>query len=302
MDIEATGSTKGTQSNTDASIYGSQALLQNGTLEFKGNIFYNGGKGNTALGTAENDQLVADVIGLAGNSNTFDVDPLLLDTSSRDGVVAPFPYSDANNTSPALTAGVTLPGSIFGAAAYKGAFASSAASDNWLAGWSSIGGDSASAGSTPILAVDLNGSSSGSGTGTIELINISTNGYVSGASSASGSMMSAGFVVSGTGTQTIFIKAEPTTESGVTDPLSDPQITVYNFDRSSTKGSNDDWKTQSTASDLTAIQALDSHYLPVSDASAAVILTLTPGAYLIDVSGKNGATGKALVAVNSIAN
>ena len=57
MDVEATSSSKGTQSTTDSSVYGSQALMQNGVLVFKGNLFYNGGHsdGNTASGTAEGD-------------------------------------------------------------------------------------------------------------------------------------------------------------------------------------------------------------------------------------------------------
>ena len=59
MDVEKTASSKGTQSTTDTSVYGSQALMQNGTLVFKGNLFYNGGHadgntvfydGNTAAG------------------------------------------------------------------------------------------------------------------------------------------------------------------------------------------------------------------------------------------------------------
>ncbi|NDH01248.1 MAG: hypothetical protein EBY43_09280, partial [Opitutae bacterium] len=50
MDVEKTDSAKGTQSTTDSSVYGSQALMQNGILVFKGNLFYNGGhsEGNTA--------------------------------------------------------------------------------------------------------------------------------------------------------------------------------------------------------------------------------------------------------------
>ena len=61
MDVEKTDSAKGTQSTIDSSVYGSQALMQNGTLVIKGNLFYNGGHsdGNTASGTAEGDSITA---------------------------------------------------------------------------------------------------------------------------------------------------------------------------------------------------------------------------------------------------
>ena len=123
---------KGTQSTVNSSIYGSQALLQNGVLAFKGNIFYNGGKGNTALGTVEDDQTVADVIGLSTNANTFSADPKLSDTDDADGSVAPFPTS----TSPALVGAQTLANTSFlSQTTYRGAFA---AGSNWNKGWTKI--------------------------------------------------------------------------------------------------------------------------------------------------------------------
>lgn len=283
MDIEATGSSKGTVSNTDASIYGSQALLQNGTLEFKGNIFYNGGKGNTALGTAENDQTVADVIGLAGNSNTFDVDPLLLDTSSRDGVVAPFPYNDANNTSPALTAGVTLPGSIFEAAAYKGAFASSAASDNWLAGWSSIGGDSASAGSTPILAVDLNGSSSGTSSDSV-FFGLALRGYVG------DSPIAGGITISGTANKKILIRVKGPSMNFSGALMADPKITITKLNPST--NAYDPYLTVDNWGDHADTASNYSDRATSNTAEPVAVVEVAPGTYGVRVeSATSGGTG-----------
>ena len=301
MDIEATSSSKGTVSDTNSSLYGSQALLQNGTLEFKGNIFYNGGKGNTALGTAEDDQIVADVIGLAGNSNSFDVDPLLLDTSSRDGVVAPFPYNDASNTSPALTAGVTLPGAIFQTAAYKGAFASSAASANWLAGWSSIGGDSATAGSTPILAVDFNGSSSSAtSTASYNLLGISTRGLVSSTKSMYGSI-----AITGTGNKTVAFmgKGQTMLAQGVTDYVADPKIEIWRQVSGQWElyKSNDNWASASATEIITTVTGKTGITLPVGANEAAIVLSLAPGNYSAILKSDNSTAQEGLVEAYEIA-
>ncbi len=133
MDVEKTDSVKGTQSTTDPSVYGSQALIQNGILVFKGNLFYNGGHsdGNTALGTAEGDSITATQLSASGNNNSFDVDPKLVDWDDADGNINPFPGTD----SPALSGAEPLTDTTFlSQVSFRGAFAS----DNWLEGWSQI--------------------------------------------------------------------------------------------------------------------------------------------------------------------
>ena len=133
MDVEKTDSAKGTQSTTDPSVYGSQALMQNGILVFKGNLFYNGGHsdGNTALGTAEGDSITATQLSASGNNNSFDVDPKLVDWEDADGNINPFPGTD----SPALSGAEPLTDTTFlSQVSFRGAFAS----DNWLEGWSQI--------------------------------------------------------------------------------------------------------------------------------------------------------------------
>jgi hypothetical protein len=89
---------KGTLNDATGSK-GSQAMLELGNLAFKGNIFWNGGKGNTALGAAENDKIVSDIVFATDNNNSYDVDPLLVDDLVADGAVAPFPATG----SPALS-------------------------------------------------------------------------------------------------------------------------------------------------------------------------------------------------------
>ena len=90
MDVEATSSSKGTVSDHNGSLYGSQALMQNGKLVFENNLFYNGGHsdGNTALGTAEGDSVTAYELADPMKMNSYDVDPML----QRDAtILTPFP-------------------------------------------------------------------------------------------------------------------------------------------------------------------------------------------------------------------
>ncbi len=80
----------------------------------------------------------------------------------------------------------------------------------------------------------------------------------------------------------------------VPTPLADPVLTL--FDRNGTLvKTNDDWMTQAVASDLTAINR--SGLAPTNNAEPAIFADLAPGAYTAIVSGKNGATGVALVEI-----
>ncbi len=90
MDVEATFSSKGTVSDHNGSLYGSQALMQNGKLVFENNLFYNGGHsdGNTALGTAEGDSVTAYELADPVRFNSFDVNPMLQMDAT---ILTPFP-------------------------------------------------------------------------------------------------------------------------------------------------------------------------------------------------------------------
>ena len=114
---------------------GISSLTSKWVLAFAGNIFWNGGKGNTVLGTAENDQVVADVIGQASFSNSFEVDPLLFDDISADGTINPIPSS----SSPAASGAATIDTALVGLTqtTYRGAFDPTA--PNWMYGWTKLG-------------------------------------------------------------------------------------------------------------------------------------------------------------------
>ena len=127
---------------------------------------------------------------------------------------------------------------------------------------------------------------------TSKIINISTNGY----SEAGAQKMSAGFIISGTENLKVYIKAEKSQEAGIT-PLSNPKLQVWNISRTSMLYENDNWGTNSNVSE---INALGGSYPPIESTDAAVLVTLAPGAYLVDVFGAAGNTGKALVAVNNV--
>jgi aryl-phospho-beta-D-glucosidase BglC (GH1 family) len=128
----------------------------------------------------------------------------------------------------------------------------------------------------------------------LQLVNISGRGAVDASSN-----LIAGFVVSGTGSMNVLVRAVgPTlTDLGVTGVLSNPNVTIYNSSGASF-ASNDDWGgSTALSSTFTQVGAFN---LPASSKDAAILLTLTPGAYTAVVSGINGATGVALVEVYAV--
>jgi hypothetical protein len=142
----------------------------------------------------------------------------------------------------------------------------------------------------PGAAPDANSTTGTSSTS--KIINISTNGY----SEAGAQKMSAGFIITGTENLKVYIKAEKSQEAGIT-PLTNPKLQIWNISRTSMLYENDNWGTNSNVSE---INALGGSYPPIESTDAAVLVTLAPGAYLADVFGAAGNTGKALVAVNNV--
>ena len=129
----------------------------------------------------------------------------------------------------------------------------------------------------------------------LHLVNISGRGAVDASSN-----LIAGFVVNGTGSMNVLVRAVgPTlTDYGVTGVLSNPKVTIYNSAGVSI-ASNDDWGGSSTlSSTFTQVGAFT---LPASSKDAAILLNLNPGAYTAVVSGANGATGVALVEIYATA-
>ncbi|MEO8439277.1 MAG: NHL repeat-containing protein [Spartobacteria bacterium] len=126
-----------------------------------------------------------------------------------------------------------------------------------------------------------------------ELANISTRGFVDTGSN----VMIAGFIVvsSSGGSGQIIIRAlgPSLADFGIADPLADPVLELHDSN-GMLIASNDNWKSdQQTEIQLTGLA-------PINDAEAAILTTLSPGAYTAIQSGANGGTGVGLVEVYNL--
>ena len=104
----------------------------------------------------------------------------------------------------------------------------------------------------------------------------------------------AGFVVAGTGTRQVLIRAVGPTLAGYGVPgtLVDPQFTV--FDGGTSLASNNDW----SSSLAPTFDTLGAFQLTPNSKDAAIVVTLQAGkTYTVQVSGVGGTTGEALVEI-----
>lgn len=109
-----------------------------------------------------------------------------------------------------------------------------------------------------------------------------------------------GFVVGGTGGQTLLVRAVGPTlgDFGLTGWLPDPQLAVH-----STQGlldQNDNWGLAANAAQIAAVSATVGAFpLPEGSADAAVLREFAAGPYTVPVSDAGGATGVALMELYS---
>lgn len=134
----------------------------------------------------------------------------------------------------------------------------------------------------------VNGVSNGS-----KLLDISTNATVL-AGSNPGQKMTAGFIIFSGTDKRVLVTAKGSNETGV-DQLNNPRMEIVPVARTSVSGSNNDWK----SNDATQVSAITKtgFMTGYKDTDSALILTLTAGAYLVDVFSEDGDSGKALVEV-----
>jgi hypothetical protein len=106
-------------------------------------------------------------------------------------------------------------------------------------------------------------------------------------------LLISGFVISGQGSKTLLIRAiGPTLRTfGVTGELADPRLELYRG--SSLLQSNDNWNGNAALS--AAFTSVGAFGLPVTSRDAALLVTLPPGSYTVQVSGVNNSIGIALV-------
>ena len=121
------------------------------------------------------------------------------------------------------------------------------------------------------------------------LLNISTRGNVQ----TGDNVMIGGFIVAGNGSQQVLVRAiGPSLAAfGVTDPLADPTVTLYNA-QGSQIDFNDNWQDNPEEAEIEATMIA-----PSDPKESAVLQTLAPGAYTAIVQGAGTSTGTGLVEV-----
>ncbi len=150
--------------------------------------------------------------------------------------------------------------------------------------------------------VILKGKNMGTGIGLLEaydlnaaapatLGNASTRGLVQ----PGDDVLIAGFIVGNGGSDTVVVRAiGPSLSSeGVSNPLADPTLSLFDANGDVIR-TDDDWR------DSQESLIRSTGLAPTKDAESAIIRSLTPGNYTAVVSGKNGASGVALVEVYNL--
>ena len=126
-------------------------------------------------------------------------------------------------------------------------------------------------------------------------LNISTRGYVG----TGGDILIPGFVIAGNGAKRLLIRAAgpALSQFGVSGVLADPQLAV--FKDSTQLFSNDNWSADAAnvAAVTSAGTAVGAFALAAGSKDAALVSSLEPGAYTIQVSGVGNTTGTAIVEV-----
>jgi hypothetical protein len=109
--------------------------------------------------------------------------------------------------------------------------------------------------------------------------------------------MIGGFVVQGTGSQTVVIRAigPSLAQFGITSALANPTMQLVRIGDNTTIATNDDWQTAPNAA-----QIQSSGFAPSHPKESAILITLQPGAYTAIVSGVNGGVGTGLIEVYKV--
>ena len=104
-----------------------------------------------------------------------------------------------------------------------------------------------------------------------------------------------GFIVTGTQSKKVIVRAIGPSlgASGLANALADPTLEIHGGAADALIATNDNWQDDpGSAAELVAAEIA-----PANDFESATVVTLPPGHYTAVISGKNGATGAALVEV-----
>lgn len=110
-----------------------------------------------------------------------------------------------------------------------------------------------------------------------------------------------GFVVQGPAYKRMLVRAvgPALAAFGVTDALADPVLKIYSGQK--VVATVDDWSVATGAAVTTAAtEAVGAFALPSGSKDASLFITLPPGAYTVEVSGKNGTEGVALLEIYEV--
>ena len=116
--------------------------------------------------------------------------------------------------------------------------------------------------------------------------------------------MIGGFIVQGTGTKNVIIRAigPELTQYGITNPLANPTLELHDA-TGALIGTNDDWQTTIIGGVITSSQVSEiqnSGHVPSNASESAIIANLAPGNYTAIVRGVRNTTGVALVEVDDL--
>jgi len=151
---------------------------------------------------------------------------------------------------------------------------------------------------TPTPTPSGGGGGTGGTSGSVRLINISTRAEVG----TGANILIPGFVISGSGTETLLIRADgpSLTQFGVSGVLAQPSLSVYNS-ASAVLASNTGWGTNTNPTLIASTAASVGAFAFASgSADCALVASLPAGAYTVQVSGVNGTTGVALAEVYEV--
>jgi hypothetical protein len=164
-----------------------------------------------------------------------------------------------------------------------------------------------------VIATLLNGTysieiaSNNSQTGVVlaELFELETSGRMTNLSIrgnvGSGNPLIAGFVVQGTARKRFLIRAigPALAELGMSEVLADPVLTLYSG--TAVIATNDHWSAADNAAVIEAARkTVGAFPLREESEDAALFVTLPPGAYTLELRGKDDATGTALLEIHGI--
>jgi hypothetical protein len=109
------------------------------------------------------------------------------------------------------------------------------------------------------------------------------------------SVLIGGFIIAGTEASRVLARAigPSLASAGVSAPLADPSLELHDAN-GSLIFTNDNWR------DTQEREIIDSTIAPTNDREAAIIATLTPGAYSAVIRGMNNSTGVALFEIYTL--